>query len=101
VEAIVLELPSLSILPFSGTVLFDPAGSLLPGRDLFEVKINQLFTKKGILMEEGKRKKIEAKLRQMIALHNKSQEKKRRVSSTPRGTRVIRRRKDSPDKHIM
>ena len=52
-------------------------------------------------MEEGKRKKIEAKLRKMIELHNKSQEKKRPVRSAPRGTRVIRRRKDSPDKHIM
>jgi hypothetical protein len=56
---------------------------------------------KGVIVEEGKRKEIEAKLRQMIALQTESQQEKRPAKGTPPGTRVIRRRKDSPDKHIM
>ena len=54
-----------------------------------------------MIVEEGKRKEIEAKLRQMIALQEQSQQEKRPAKNTPPGTRVIRRRKDSPDKHIM
>ena len=53
-------------------------------------------------MEEGKRKRLEAKLRQMIALNNPAEEEDRQTKSTrPTGTRVIRRRKGVPDKHIM
>ena len=52
-------------------------------------------------MEEGKRKRIEAKLRELIALQNQSKNENRPARSTPPGTRVIRRRKGAPDKHIM
>ena len=53
-------------------------------------------------MEEGKMRKIEAQLRQLIALDDKTREEEQTVKKyTPPGTRVIRRRKDSPDKHIM
>jgi len=52
-------------------------------------------------MEEGKRKRLEEKLRQMIALQNQAQEDARPPKSPPPGTRVIRRRKGKPDKHIM
>jgi hypothetical protein len=51
-------------------------------------------------MEEEKKKRIEAKLRQMLELHDQSQKKERQAKSTPPGTRVIRRRKGAPDKHI-
>ena len=55
-------------------------------------------------MEEGKMRKIEAQLRQLIALDDKAREEEQTQTvkkCTPPGTRVIRRRKDSPDKHIM
>lgn len=53
-------------------------------------------------MDEGKMRKIEAQLRQLIALDDKAREEEQTVKKyTPPGTRVIRRRKDSPDKHIM
>ena len=52
-------------------------------------------------MEEGKRIRLEAKLRRMIALKDQSQEENRQAKSTPPGTRVIRRRKGAPDKHII
>jgi hypothetical protein len=54
-----------------------------------------------MIVEEGKRKEIEARLRQLIALQNKSQQQNPPTRSTPPGTRVIRRRKDAPDKHII
>jgi hypothetical protein len=52
-------------------------------------------------MEESQRAKIEAKLKRMIELQNQSQKEKRRVKNVPNGTRVIRLRKGSPDKHII
>ena len=53
-------------------------------------------------MEERKMKKIEDQLRQLIALDAKTREEQQVVrKNTPPGTRVIRRRKNSPDKHIM
>jgi hypothetical protein len=53
-------------------------------------------------MEEGKLKEIEAKLRELIALQDKSEEEKNRPAWTaPPGTKVIRRRKNWPDKHIV
>jgi hypothetical protein len=52
-------------------------------------------------MREERRKKLEAKLRQMIAVQEESKNDYRRVKDTPPGTRVIRRRKGSDDKHIM
>ena len=52
-------------------------------------------------MKEERRKKLEAKLRQMIAVQEESKNDYRRAKSAPPGTRVIRRRKGSVDKHIM
>jgi len=57
--------------------------------------------KQGRIMREERRKKLEAKLRQMIAAHEESKNDYRRAKDTPPGTRVIRRRKGSVDKHIM
>jgi hypothetical protein len=54
-----------------------------------------------MIMEEAKRKRIEAKLRRMIALQDWSKNEKGPAKGTPPGTRVIRRRKGSPDKHII
>ena len=51
-------------------------------------------------MDEEKKKKIEAKLRQLLELHNESQKEDPPPKSAPPGTRVIRRRKGAPDKHI-
>ena len=52
-------------------------------------------------MEESQRAKIEAKLKKMIELQTQSQKEKKRVKNVPHGTKVIRLRKGSPDKHIM
>ena len=52
-------------------------------------------------MEESQRAKIEAKLKKMIELQTQSEKEKRRVKNVPHGTRVIRLRKGSPDKHII
>ena len=50
-------------------------------------------------MEEEKKKQIEAKLRRLIALGNTPEEQPR-STLTKSGTRVIRRRKGSPDLQI-
>ena len=52
-------------------------------------------------MKESQRAKIEAKLKRMIELQTQSRKEKRRVKNVPHGTRVIRLRKGSPDKHII
>jgi len=52
-------------------------------------------------MEESQRAKIEAKLKRMIELQTQSQKEDKRVKNVPHGTRVIRLRKGSPDKHII
>ncbi len=52
-------------------------------------------------MEESQRAKIEAKLKRMMELQTQSREENIRVKDIPYNTRVIRRRKGSPDKHIM
>lgn len=52
-------------------------------------------------MQESQRNKIEAKLKRMIELQNQSQKENQRVNYIPPGTKVIRRRKGTPDKHIM
>ena len=52
-------------------------------------------------MEESQRKKIEDKLRRMMELENQSNREVRQIKNIPPGTRVIRRRKGSPDKHIF
>ena len=53
-------------------------------------------------MEEGKIRRLEEKLRRMIALQSQSQEEDRQTKSPlPPGTRAIRRRKGVPDKHIV
>ena len=52
-------------------------------------------------MEESQRAKIEAKLKRMIEFQTRSQKEDKRVTHIPSSTRVIRRRKGSPDKHIM
>ncbi len=51
-------------------------------------------------MEEDKRKKIEAKLRQMIAAEKNSSEENRPAEVKSYGATVIRRRKGTPDTQI-
>ena len=51
-------------------------------------------------MEEAKRKKIEAKLYQLLAQNEQTLNEKSPTKSTYRGARVIRRRKGKPDLHI-
>ncbi|MFC1534646.1 hypothetical protein ACFL7M_14930 [Thermodesulfobacteriota bacterium] len=52
-------------------------------------------------MKESQRKKIEDKLRRMIELQSQAKKENQLKRQLPSGTRVIRRRKGSPDKHIM
>ena len=52
-------------------------------------------------MKESQRAMIEAKLKRMIELQNPSQKENKRLKNVPYGTKVIRIRKGSPDKHIM
>jgi len=52
-------------------------------------------------MQESQSNKIEAKLKRMIELQNHSQKENQRGNYIPPGTKVIRRRKGTPDKHIM
>ena len=52
-------------------------------------------------MQESQRNQIEAKLKRMIELQNQTQKENQRVNYIPPGTKVIRRRKGTPDKHIM
>jgi hypothetical protein len=52
-------------------------------------------------MQESQRNQIEAKLKRMIERQNQSQKENQRVKYIPPGTKVIRRRKGTPDKHIM
>ena len=52
-------------------------------------------------MEESQMAKIEAKLKKMIEHQARSEKENKRVKNIPSSTRVIRRRKGSPDKHIM
>lgn len=53
-------------------------------------------------MEESQRKKIEDKLKRMLELQAQSQKEKQAPKNIPpAGTKAIRRRKGSPDKHIM
>ena len=51
-------------------------------------------------MEEEKKRRLEAKLRQMIELNDQARKEKRPAKIAPQGTRIIRRRKGAPDKHI-
>ncbi len=51
-------------------------------------------------MEQDKRKKIEEKLRQMLAIENQSKDEKGLATIRHRGVRVIRRRKGAPDMQI-
>jgi len=52
-------------------------------------------------MDDAKRKKIEAQLRQLLADEYPSQKEDRPVETRPAGVRVIRRRKGAPDKKIV
>ena len=52
-------------------------------------------------MKESQRKKIEEKLKRMIDLQIQSRKENKPTKNIPPGTRAIRRRKGSPDKHIM
>ena len=52
-------------------------------------------------MEESQWAKLEAKLKKMIELQAQSEKENKRVKNVPYNTRVIRRRKGTPDKHIM
>jgi len=51
-------------------------------------------------MEENKRKKIEAQLRQLFVLEDQSQNNNHPVQAKTTGVKVIRRRKGSPDRQI-
>ena len=58
-----------------------------------------LFQKRRI-MDEAKKKQLEAKLRQMFLNASQTKEEDRPTPSTPRVIRVIRRRKGQPDTQI-
>ncbi len=64
-------------------------------------RLNNYTQRKRTRMEESQRAKIEAKLKKMIELQTQSQKENKRVKNVPLGTKVIRRRKGSPDKHII
>ena len=51
-------------------------------------------------MKESQSAQIEAKLKKIIELHTQSQKEDKRLKNVPYGTKVIRLRKGSPDKHI-
>jgi hypothetical protein len=51
-------------------------------------------------MEENKRKKIEAQLRQMFVQEDQAQNSNHPVEARSTGVKVIRRRKGSPDRQI-
>ena len=52
-------------------------------------------------MQESQTNEIEAKLKRMIELQNQLQKENQCVNYIPPGTKVIRRLKGTPDKHIM
>ena len=64
-------------------------------------RLNNCAQRKKTRMEQSQRAKIEAKLKKMIELQTQSERENKRVKNIPYNTRVIRRRKGSPDKHIM
>jgi hypothetical protein len=54
-------------------------------------------------MEEEKRRKLEAKLNQLFAQYDQSQDQEGQQAPMPKtscGIKLIRRRKGNPDKHI-
>ncbi len=51
-------------------------------------------------MEPEKKKQLEAKLREMMALAGQTQQEERAIQPRPTVAKVIRRRKGQPDKHI-
>ena len=51
-------------------------------------------------MEENKRKKLEAQLRQMFVMEDQLQNKNHPVEMRTSGVKVIRRRKGAPDRKI-
>ena len=56
--------------------------------------------KKRKLMDEAKKKQLEAKLRQMFLNASQNREEDQPTSTKPRVIRVIRRRKGQPDTQI-
>ena len=53
-------------------------------------------------MEEAKRKQLESRLRQLIDAADRSMTKPDQIGQRlPGNTRVIRRRKGTPDRHIV
>jgi len=52
------------------------------------------------LMEEKKRKEIEARLAQLFAQNEENKNENQADKSIPSGVKVIRRRKGKPDLHI-
>lgn len=52
-------------------------------------------------MKESQSSKIESKLKRMIELQNQSKEENNRLKAVSHGTKIIRIRKGSPDKHIV
>ena len=64
-------------------------------------QFNSYTQRKRKRMKESQRAMIEAKLKRMIELQNPSQKENKRLKNVPYGTKVIRIRKGSPDKHIM
>ncbi len=52
------------------------------------------------MMEEEKRKQLEAKLNQLLAEYDQPKESEIPLREATPGIRLIRRRKGNPDKHI-
>jgi hypothetical protein len=52
-------------------------------------------------MDEEKRKKIEAEFQKLLMFENQAEEKKPSIKTIAKGVRVIRRRKGTPDLHIV
>ena len=60
----------------------------------------QFTQKEERLMEESKRKEIEAKLFQLFAQNDQDKNENRLTKNISSGVKVIRRRKGKPDLHI-
>jgi hypothetical protein len=69
----------------------------LGGNRLLEKQSTQ---KEEGLMEESKRKEIEARLFQLFAQNDQDKNKKQLTQNISSGVKVIRRRKGKPDLHI-
>ena len=64
------------------------------------VIIKTIYQKEEGLMEENKRKEIEARLIQLFAQHDRNKNEDQPTKSMPSGIKAIRRRKGKPDLYI-